>query len=79
MSEQLELDIPALVPATVRVDQRCSHITLAAAPDGPCDGAFVDLGPVLHWWSNVGVQLDPAGARALAAGLTAWADAREDR
>lgn len=74
MSEQLALDLETLTPATIRVDGRCHHITLAADLEGQCDGAFVDLGPVLHWWAHTPLQLDPAGAYALAAALTAWAD-----
>lgn len=73
-TEQLVLDLPDLDPAVVRRDARCWHITLAADPAGQCDGAFVDLGPVLHWWAYTALRLDPAGARELAGHLIAWAD-----
>lgn len=62
--------------ATVNVDPKCQHIVLAT-DDHPAAGAYVDLGPELHWWSSFALHLDPTGARELGHALIAWADRRQ--
>lgn len=76
MSEAALFDLP---PAFVKRDEARGHITLAANPFGRCDGAFVDLGCELRWWSNTALHLDAVGARRLGEYLTAWADKVEAR
>lgn len=61
------------IPA-VRVDPQRQHITLVV--DGVAEGAFVDLGSELHWWSHTALHLDAAHARTLGEALIAWADRR---
>lgn len=67
-----ELQAPT---ARVDVDPKCQHLVMRDENDAIL-GAFVDLGPELHWWSSYALHLDPAGARELAAALVAWADRR---
>lgn len=76
VSEPALFDLP---PAFVKVDPVRHHITMAANPFGQCDGAFVDLGCELHWWSQTALHLDAAGARKLGLALVAWAERAERR
>lgn len=70
-SEEALFDLPS---AFVYVDKTHGHITVAANPFGQCDGAFVDLGSVLHWWAYTGLNLDKTGARLLGEALLRWAE-----
>lgn len=76
MTSEALFDLP---PALVKRDATRGHITLAANPFGQCDGAFVDLGAALHWWSQTALHLDVVGARTLGEHLIAWADKRDGR
>lgn len=52
------------------------HIALGV-PGQAATATFVDLGPVLRFWSYESGELTPAAARNLAAELTRWADHKE--
>lgn len=56
----------------VQVDPIRGHIGLVV--DRAAQGAFVDLGPVLHWWSYTSLHMTPTQARELGIALIAWAD-----
>ncbi|MFE6511621.1 hypothetical protein ACFVBP_28420 [Nocardioides sp. NPDC057764] len=68
----------------IKANRHRGHIALGntdreAAPDRRgVLGAFCDLSDRrLHWWAFTAFELDPKGARNLAAELVLWADRRE--
>lgn len=52
------------------------HIALGE-PDAQAMATFVDMGPVLRFWSYEAGELDATAARNLAAELVCWADRKE--
>lgn len=55
------------------------HIALVQQGERRADVTFVDLGPVLHLWTQTSAQITPETARALGAELIGWADRKEGR
>lgn len=55
------------------------HIALVEQGERQAAVTFVDVGPVLHLWTQTSAQITPETARALGAELIAWADRKEGR
>ena len=55
------------------------HIALVEQGERHAAVTFVDLGPVLHLWTQTSAQITPETARALGAELIEWADRKEAR
>lgn len=62
---------------SVTVDPQRGHIALVVGRVAA--GAFVDLGPELHWWSHTSLHLSPADAHELGTALVEWAAKRAAR
>ena len=69
-------DVPLVDVVGADGNRSRGHIALGG-PTGPALASFCDVGPVLHFWAHMSVELDPAAARNLAAELTTWADRKE--
>lgn len=60
----------------VKVDAQRGHVSLVV--DGRAEGAFVDLGTVLHWWAYTPLHMSPEQAREVGSALIAWAERRRE-
>jgi hypothetical protein len=69
-------DAPLVGVVAVDGNRQRGHIALGQ-PGGRALLTFCDVGPELHFWSNVSARLDPTAARELAAELILWADRRD--